>query len=73
MTDSTQQFISELRRAVNEIDLLTKPERAGLLRRAAVTIRDYQDQINNLSIGEEVAEIILKCRLLQEAKQELEE
>ena len=42
----TSAFISELIRAANEVGRLTKPERAGLLQRAAATIRDYRDQIN---------------------------
>ena len=46
MTDSTQQFISMLIRAANEVERLTKPERARLLERAAATIRDYREQIN---------------------------
>ena len=41
-----QPFISELLRAANEVARLTNPERARLLRRAAVTIRDYRDEIN---------------------------
>lgn len=39
-------FISELIRAANETDRLTKPERARLLQRAAATLRDYRYEIN---------------------------
>jgi len=46
MSESVQPFISELIRAANEIDKLTKPEQARLLRRAACTIRDYRELIN---------------------------
>lgn len=45
MTESTQRFIAELIQAGNEVEKLTALERADLLRRAAVTIRDYRDQI----------------------------
>lgn len=45
MTDSLAPFISELIRAANEVDRLTKRERAGLLNRAALTIREYREQI----------------------------
>lgn len=38
-------FVTELIRAANEADRLTKPERAMLLLRAANTIRDYRDEI----------------------------
>lgn len=41
----TQRFISELIRAANEVDKLTKIERARLLRRASYTIRDQREQI----------------------------
>jgi hypothetical protein len=37
--------ISELIRAANEIDQLTKEERVGLLQRAAATIADMREQI----------------------------
>lgn len=46
MTDPVAPFISELIRAANETDRLTKPERARLLQRAAATLRDYRYQIN---------------------------
>jgi hypothetical protein len=46
MTDSGALFISELIRAANETDRLTKPERARLLQRAAATLREYRYQIN---------------------------
>lgn len=46
MTDSSAAFISELIRAANETDRLTKPERARLLERAAATLRDYRYEIN---------------------------
>lgn len=42
MTESTQLFISELIRAANEVDKLTKLEQANLLRRAAATVREYR-------------------------------
>jgi division protein CdvB (Snf7/Vps24/ESCRT-III family) len=40
---STTAFISELIRAANEIDRLTKDERARLLERAANTLRDLRE------------------------------
>jgi hypothetical protein len=46
MTDRVSPFISELIRAANETEKLTKPERARLLGRAAATLRDYRSQIN---------------------------
>jgi len=46
MADSGAAFVSELICAANETDQLTKPERAGLLRRAAATLREYRYQIN---------------------------
>jgi hypothetical protein len=46
MTDAVTPFISELIRAANEAEKLTKPERARLLERAAATLRDYRYQIN---------------------------
>jgi hypothetical protein len=46
MTDVATPFISELIRAANEAEKLTKPERARLLERAAATLRDYRYQIN---------------------------
>lgn len=46
MNNSTQRFISELIRAANEIDKLTKLERANLLRQGAGMIRDIREQIN---------------------------
>lgn len=46
MPDAGTAFISELIRAANETDRLTKPEGAKLLERAAATLRDYRYQIN---------------------------
>lgn len=46
MADPVAPFISELIRAANETEKLTKPERARLLQRAAATLRDYRYQIN---------------------------
>lgn len=46
MIDSVAPFITELIRAANETDRLTKPERIRLLQRCAATIRDYRHQIN---------------------------
>lgn len=46
MPDPVAPFISELIRAANETDRLTKPERARLLQRCAGTLRDYRHQIN---------------------------
>jgi hypothetical protein len=46
MTDGGTPFISELIRAANEAERLTKGERARLLERAAATLRDYRHQIN---------------------------
>lgn len=46
MKDGGAAFVSELIRAANETDKLTKPERARLLERAAATLRDYRYQIN---------------------------
>lgn len=46
MADRGALFVSELIRAANETDRLTKSERAGLLQRAAATLRDYRYQIN---------------------------
>ena len=43
---STAAFISELIRAANDVEKLTKLERARLLQRAAATIRVYRDEIN---------------------------
>jgi hypothetical protein len=43
---STAAFISELVRAANEIDRLTKDERARLMRRASATIRDMREKID---------------------------
>ena len=45
MPELVAAFISELIRAANEVDRLSKPERAGLLKRAAATIRDYREQV----------------------------
>ena len=45
MPELVAAFISELVRAANEVDRLSKPERAGLLHRAATTIRDYRAQV----------------------------
>lgn len=47
MTESTQLFISELIRAANEVEKLTKLEQANLLRRAAATVREYREQIHD--------------------------
>lgn len=46
MLDPVAPFISELIRAANETDRLTKAERARLLQRCAGTLRDYRHQIN---------------------------
>lgn len=46
MADIVAPFISELIRAANETEKLTKPERARLLQRAAATLRDYRYEIN---------------------------
>lgn len=46
MTDSVANFVSELIRAANEADRLTKLERARLLQRAAGTLREYRYQIS---------------------------
>ncbi|MEO9341050.1 hypothetical protein ABFT80_27040 [Mesorhizobium sp. SB112] len=54
MSDTIATFIYELSRFANEIDILTNSERAGLLRRAASTIRNYQDQINYPEIPDNV-------------------
>ena len=43
---STAAFISDLVRAANEIETLTGPKRARLLKLAASAIRDYRDQID---------------------------
>lgn len=43
---STAAFISELVRAVNQVETLTGPKRARLLKLAASAIRDYRDQID---------------------------
>jgi len=45
---STAAFISELILAANEIELVTKPERANLMQRAAVTIADLREQTSIL-------------------------
>ncbi len=42
----TAAFVSELIRAANETERLTKPERARLLERAAATLREYRRAIN---------------------------
>lgn len=47
-TAAAAAFISELILAANEIDRLTKDERAGLMRRAANTIRDLREQTSIL-------------------------
>jgi hypothetical protein len=46
MIDPIAPIISELFRAANETERLTKPERARLLHRAAATLRDYRRHIN---------------------------
>lgn len=46
MTDPAAPFISELIRAANEAEKLTKRECARLLERAAATLRDCRHQIN---------------------------
>ena len=45
MTESTQNFISELIRGANETPKLTREEMVRLLQRAAATIRDYRERI----------------------------
>lgn len=45
MSNLVASFISELIRAANETERLTPQERARLLQRAGVTVRDYLDQI----------------------------
>jgi acyl-CoA reductase-like NAD-dependent aldehyde dehydrogenase len=52
MSEPVQPFISELIRAANEIDKLSKLEQASLLRRAASTIRDYRELINRCNSPE---------------------
>ena len=42
----TAAFVSELIRAANETERLTKAERARLLERAAATLREYRRAIN---------------------------
>ncbi len=46
MPDPVAPFISELIRAANETDRLTKAESARLLQRCAATLRDYRHQID---------------------------
>ncbi|MEP9387724.1 hypothetical protein [Mesorhizobium sp. KR9-304] len=46
MPELVRAFISELIRAANEIERLTKAERARLLERAATTIRDFREQLD---------------------------
>jgi len=46
MTDPVALFISELIRAANETEKLTKPERATLLERAAATLRELRNEID---------------------------
>ena len=46
MVDTGATFVLELIRAGNGTEKLTKPERAMLLERAAVTLRDCRHQIN---------------------------
>lgn len=46
MIDPVAPFISELIRAANETEKLTKRECARLLERAAATLRDCRHQIN---------------------------
>ncbi|MCO6052234.1 hypothetical protein NGM99_20815 [Mesorhizobium sp. RP14(2022)] len=41
--DSVPAFIFELTRAANEVDCVSGRERSALLRRAASTIREYQE------------------------------
>jgi hypothetical protein len=43
---TVDQFISEMLRAADEVDRLTKPECARLLRRAAATIKAHRDEID---------------------------
>lgn len=46
MSDRIHNFIFELLRAANEVGILTPRERATLLQRASVTIRDLREEIN---------------------------
>lgn len=46
MPDIGALFISELLRAANQTDKLTRLECARLLQQAATALRDYRDQIN---------------------------
>lgn len=72
MTDSAIPFVSELIRAANEVEKLTKPERAALLRRAAATIRDNREQIaysetpaNDTGPGEVAHDLSEMARLIE--------
>jgi hypothetical protein len=55
-------FIAELYRAANEIDRLTTVEKSRLLRRAAHTIQDMEEQLSNVADhrSHRIAEELLK-------------
>ncbi|WP_312795522.1 hypothetical protein [Tianweitania sp.] len=48
MTQQLSAFVSELKKSASDINLLTKDERAGLMQRAANTIRDLREQTSIL-------------------------
>ncbi|HEV7433579.1 MAG TPA: hypothetical protein VGO22_01710 [Pseudorhizobium sp.] len=68
---STSAFISELIKAANQVESLTKPERARLMERAARTIQEQRDQItfieapaNDNGLDDPVLELREMARLI---------
>jgi acyl-CoA reductase-like NAD-dependent aldehyde dehydrogenase len=57
-TDSVPAFVSELIRAANEIERVPMQERGALLRRAAITIRQFEGEFGELGDSSPVKDIV---------------
>lgn len=58
MSDAIPTFIAELIRAANEIDRVSIQERGAMLRRAAITIRQYEGEFGDLGDAASVADLV---------------